>query len=144
MKRNVLSVVQLLRELHNSSIAEYASHIAQKMTKHRKSQSASCSRHSLLLLAGLATFTEARYKQGEEICTDSNSAYLKDWPKPRAVCSFCANISYFLMSLSVTERRANFMASSKCPLLISGTWSSSMSYIVETKTQLNVYKHISF
>ena len=46
---------------------------------------------------------------------------LKDCPNPRAVCNFCANISYFLMSLSVTERRANLMASSKCSLRISGS-----------------------
>lgn len=50
--------------------------------------------------------------------------YLK-LPKPRLCCSVWANISYLRMSLSLTERRANRIASSKWSFLISGTGSSS-------------------
>ena len=39
--------------------------------------------------------------------------YLKLLPKPRLCWSVCENISYLRMSLSLTERRANFMDSSK-------------------------------
>lgn len=52
--------------------------------------------------------------------------YLK-LPKPRLCCRVCANISYFRMSLSLTERRANRIASSKWSFLISGTGSKSSS-----------------
>jgi len=48
---------------------------------------------------------------------------LKLEPIPRLCCRVCANISYLRMSLSVTDRRANFIASSKWPRLISGTGS---------------------
>lgn len=53
------------------------------------------------------------------------SGNLKFPPKPRLCCNVCENMSYFLMSLSLTERLANFIASSKCPRVISGTRSSS-------------------
>ena len=39
--------------------------------------------------------------------------YLKFPPKPLLCCNVCANISYLRMSLSLTDRRANFIASSK-------------------------------
>lgn len=59
--------------------------------------------------------------------------YLK-LPKPRLCCSVWANISYLRMSLSLTERRANRIASSKWSFLISGTGSSSStSYEKKTK-----------
>lgn len=45
------------------------------------------------------------------------------FPKPRLCCRVWANISYLRMSLSLTERRANLMASSKWSLRISGTGS---------------------
>lgn len=51
--------------------------------------------------------------------------YLKFPPNPLLCWRVCANISYFLMSLSLTERRANLIASSKWSFLISGTGSSS-------------------
>ena len=54
----------------------------------------------------------------------NNKMYLK-LPKPRLCCSVWANISYLRMSLSLTERRANRIASSKWSFLISGTGSSS-------------------
>lgn len=56
-----------------------------------------------------------------------NAPHLKLPPNPRLCCKVWANISYFLMSLSVTDRRANFMASSKWSRLISGTGSSMSS-----------------
>jgi hypothetical protein len=49
--------------------------------------------------------------------------YLKLPPNPLLCCRVWANISYFLMSLSLTDLRANFMASSKWALVISGTGS---------------------
>ena len=67
--------------------------------------------------------------------------HLKFCPKPRAVCSFWANISYFLISLSVTERLANFMASSKWILVISGVDSSS-SIIPVDNTNIDIIKRI--
>ena len=48
-------------------------------------------------------------------------------PNPRDCCSVCENISYLRMSLSLTERRANFIASSKCAFVISGTGSGESS-----------------
>lgn len=54
----------------------------------------------------------------------SHEDYLK-LPKPRLCCKVCANISYLRMSLSLTERRAKRMASSKWSRRISGTGSSS-------------------
>ena len=73
-------------------------------------------------------------------------SYLKLLPNPLACCRVWENISYFLMSLSDTDLEteadkyhhntnkatmshllANFMASSKCLLVISGTGSSSSS-----------------
>ena len=52
---------------------------------------------------------------------------LKLPPKPLLCCRVWAKSSYFLMSASVTERRANFIDSSKCARVISGTKSSSSS-----------------
>ena len=52
-----------------------------------------------------------------------NLIYLTLVPNPRN----CWNISYFCASSSETDRRANFMASSKWVRLISGTRSSSIS-----------------
>lgn len=71
----------------------------------------------------------------------SQPTHLKLLPKPRLCCRVWANISYFLMSLSLTERRANFIASSKWDRTISGTGSSSsISWKTKeyTKSQLNV------
>mmetsp|Transcript_40012 Transcript_40012/g.110128 ORF Transcript_40012/g.110128 Transcript_40012/m.110128 type:complete len:218 (+) Transcript_40012:45-698(+) len=55
------------------------------------------------------------------------SGNLKDEPKPRDCWSVWENISYLRMSLSFTERRANFIDSSKCALVISGTGSTASS-----------------
>ena len=60
-----------------------------------------------------------------EANTFKEISYLKFPPNPLLCCRVWANISYFLMSLSLTERRANLMASSKWSFLISGTGSSS-------------------
>ena len=72
------------------------------------------------------------------------STYLKFPPNPRLCWRVCANISYLRMSLSLTDLRANFMASSKWSRLISGTGSSSStSYIVTVPFVSNINEHMS-
>jgi len=53
------------------------------------------------------------------------ASYLKLVPKPLDCCRVWANISYFRISLSDTDLRANLIASSKWARVISGTGSSS-------------------
>lgn len=67
------------------------------------------------------------------------STYRKFPPNPLLCCSVWANISYFLMSLSLTDRRANFIDSSKCALVISGTGSKSST---SWKKCLSITSHI--
>ena len=72
------------------------------------------------------------------------STYLKFPPNPRLCWRVCANISYLRMSLSLTDLRANFMASSKWSRLISGTGSSSStSYIVTVPFVSVIDEHMS-
>ena len=72
------------------------------------------------------------------------STYLKFPPNPRLCWRVCANISYLRMSLSLTDLRANFMASSKWSRLISGTGSSSStSYIVTVPFVSHINEHMS-
>lgn len=55
-----------------------------------------------------------------------SGAYRK-LPKPRACCNVWAKTSYLRMSASETDRRANFIASSKWSRRMSGTGSKSSS-----------------
>ena len=72
------------------------------------------------------------------------STYLKFPPNPRLCWRVCANISYLRMSLSLTDLRANFMASSKWSRLISGTGSSSStSYIVTVPLVSDINEQMS-
>lgn len=84
------------------------------------------------------TYVERKWKDGTQTLTlflrnahaATAAASVKSnlkFPKPRLCCRVWANISYLRMSLSLTERRANLMASSKWSRRISGTGSKSSS-----------------
>lgn len=78
-----------------------------------------------VILAWQCPLTSCDFKPCLKNLKNSTFSYLKLPPNPLLCCKVWANISYFLMSLSLTERRANLIASSKWSFLISGTGSSS-------------------
>lgn len=71
-------------------------------------------------------------------------SYRKFAPKLRLCCRVCANISYFLMSLSVTLRLANFIASSKWSRRTSGTESRSSSCNNGNTPKLTIHNYYCY
>ena len=79
--------------------------------------------HSGLL--GICWAEDRKVSHSIQTAKGALKPYLKLFPNPRDCCNVWANISYLRMSLSETDRRANFIASSKCARVMFGTGSSS-------------------